>query len=157
MQMHKQDPEGNSDNSATTASLDKTANAGMSREDFAAYVQAFNTQDPEIFARKYFTPDVTFERRDHRITRGMEQYIKEYYASHDGLTEVLNPQRVLIDGNNIAMEVNVDFAATKDQPNFIIQPMRAGDKLMVKLFVFYTIRAGRIAHVKSARWNPGQS
>lgn len=131
--------------------------AAMTRERFDEYVEAFNTQDPDRFALEFFAPEITFERRDHRFSYGRDQYIAEYRASHDGLIELLRPQRVLIDGDNVAMEVNVEFAAEKDQPDFIIEPMRAGAKLLVKLAVFYTVRDGRFIYVKSFRWNPGQS
>jgi hypothetical protein len=33
------------------------------------------------------------------------------------------------------MEANIDFAARKDRPT-IIQPLKAGDQLMMKLFLF---------------------
>ncbi|WP_405970494.1 nuclear transport factor 2 family protein [Streptomyces sp. NBC_00988] len=129
---------------------------GMTRERFAAYIEAFNSQDPDRFALEFFDPDITFERRDRRFTRGRDQYVAEYRASHDGLLEILRPQRVLFDGESIAMEVNVDFVAEKDQPDFIILPMSAGESIVVKLGVFYTVRDGRITYVKSFRWNPGQ-
>jgi SnoaL-like domain len=123
---------------------------------FADYVAGFNSQDVDRFAPRFYAPEIVFERKDHRFTRGRDQYIAEYHASHAGLTEVLRPVRVLVDGNQIAAELNVDFVATKDQPNFIIMPLKAGDRFTVKMFAFYTVVNGKFTYIKVSRWNPGQ-
>ncbi len=123
---------------------------------FNDYVRAFNSQRVDNFAMRFYAPDIIFERKDRRFTLGRDKYIAEYHASHDGLTEVLRPARVLVDGNQIAAELNVDFVATKDQPNFIIMPVKAGDRFMVKMFAFYTVENGKFTSIKVSRWNPGQ-
>ena len=143
-----------------TVSLAANVFAGESKEElhklFSDYVAGFNLQDVDAFAATFYAPSIIFERKNHRFTRGRDKYIEEYHASHDGLVEILRPQRILVEGNNIAAELNVDFVATKDQPNFIIMPLKAGDKFTVKMFAFYTVEDGRFTYIKVARWEPGQ-
>jgi hypothetical protein len=122
---------------------------------FAQYVAAFNSQNPKLFTSEFFSPNIIFHRNNNRDTHGRDAYVAEYIGMHDGLREILHPQKVVIDGDLVAAELNVEFRATKDQPHFILRPVKAGDVFIVKMFVFYETKDGKIQSITDAHWTPG--
>ena len=76
---------------------------------------------------------------------------------HDGVREILRPQIVTQDEHSIQAEIDIDFHALADRPHYPIQPLKKGDLVTVKFFCVYTLREGRIAALKTARWPVGRA
>jgi hypothetical protein len=73
-----------------------------------------------------------------------------------GVREVMRPQNVLQREDLLFAELDMDFHATKERPDFPFGHLLPGDLVTVKFFVTYRLRAGRIVELKSMTWPPGK-
>jgi hypothetical protein len=74
---------------------------------------------------------------------------------HDGVREILRPQIVAQDARYVLAEIDIDFHALDDRPNYPTQPLKKGDLVTVKFFCVHTIRGNQISQLKTARWPVG--
>ena len=59
---------------------------------------------------------------------------------------------VLRDEKHIFAEIDMDFHALVDKPDFLFKPLRKGEFTTVKFFVLYCLRGGKVAHLKASTW-----
>jgi SnoaL-like domain len=121
--------------------------------DYARYIQAFNTGDDEKLVREFFTDDVIFQSGP-RLMHGKEQLLEFLNRAHQGIREIIRAQLVLRDENHIFAEIDMDFHATADKPDFLFGGLKQGEFTTVKFFVLYLLRDGKIAHLKASTWPP---
>jgi hypothetical protein len=67
----------------------------------------------------------------------------------------MRPKMLMEDGDHIFVEIDMDFTATRDRPDFQFGALKTGEFLTVKFFVQYTLRDGKVAYLKSMTWPPG--
>ncbi len=121
---------------------------------FADYMAAFNRYDDEALVRDFWTEDCVMasgsgERRGH-------QAMLEFLAwAHDGILETMRPQKVTEAPGHIFAEIDMDFTATRDRPDFLFGPLKTGETVTVKFFADYTTRDGKVAHLTTSTWPPG--
>jgi ketosteroid isomerase-like protein len=118
---------------------------------FAHYVSVFNSGDDARLVRDYYTEDCIFQTGT-RVVEGRAQLLEFLKWAHDGIREIMRPQVSLRDENHIFAEVDMDFHATRDRPDFLFGPLRHGELLTVKFLVLYTLRDGKVAHLKAGTW-----
>ena len=119
--------------------------------DYRRYIQAFNTgADAELVA-EWFTQDCIFQSGP-RLLQGRQALLEFLQWAHDGIREIIRAQTVLQDEHHLFAEIDMDFHATRDRPDFLFGPLRQGEFLTVKFFVLYRLRDGKVAHLKSATW-----
>jgi hypothetical protein len=121
--------------------------------DFATYIRAFNTGDDAALVRDFYAPDVHFQSGP-RILRGADELLQFLNWAHDGIREIIRAQTVLRDENHIFAEIDMDFHATKDKPDFTFGALKKGEFTTVKFFVLYGLRDGKVARFKAATWPP---
>jgi len=121
--------------------------------DYAAYIQAFNAGNDAALVKNFFTQDTLFESGP-RVMKGADELLKFLNWAHDGIREIIRAQVVLRDANHIFAEIDMDFHATVDKPDFTFGPLRKGEFTTVKFFVLYQLRDGKVAHLKAATWPP---
>jgi ketosteroid isomerase-like protein len=121
--------------------------------DFADYIRTFNTGDDAALVRDFYAPDVHFQSGP-RILRGADELLQFLNWAHDGIREIIRPQTVLRDENRIFAEIDMDFHATKDKPDFTFGALQKGEFTTVKFFVLYSLRDGKVARFKAATWPP---
>ena len=119
--------------------------------DYARYIQAFNSGDDAQLVEEWFTEDCIFEGSTRRY-EGRKGLLEFLTWAHDGIRELIRAQVVLQDENNLFAEIDMDFVATRDRPDFLFGALKQGEFLTVKFFVVYTFRDGKISHLKSATW-----
>jgi ketosteroid isomerase-like protein len=119
------------------------------------YENLFNTGDDAALVAKYFDDDVIFTGGA-REYRGKAQLKAFLDWAHDGVREVMRPQNVLQQGDLLFAEVDMDFHASKERPEFPFGALRAGDLVTVKFFVTYRLRAGKVVELKSMTWPPNK-
>lgn len=122
----------------------------MTRDDFAAYVAAFNRNDYLGFGRWYHD-DIIVELPG-RTLRGREAVLDFYRAVKARIRETLAIGQVVLDADGIAAELDTEFHCLADAPDFVVRPMLAGETIRLVSFVLYRLRDGRIAHIRSARF-----
>jgi len=117
--------------------------------DFSDYIRAFNTGDDAALVRNFYAPDVHFQSGP-RILRGADELLQFLNWAHDGIREIIRAQTVLRDENRIFAEIDMDFHATKDKPDFTFGALKKGEFTTVKFFVLYSLREGKVARFKAA-------
>ena len=121
---------------------------------FADYMAAFNRYDDEALIREFWTEDCVMQSGS-RICRGHEG-MREFLAwAHDGILETMRPQAVVESGDRIFAEIDMDFTATRDRPDFAFGALKSGDTVTVKFFAHYLTRGGKVARLHTATWPPG--
>jgi hypothetical protein len=68
----------------------------------------------------------------------------------------MRPQNVLQQGDLLFAEVDMDFHATRERPDFPFGHLQPGDSITVKFFVTYRLRNGKVVELKSMTWPPGK-
>ncbi len=121
--------------------------------DYAKYIQAFNSGDDAALVRDFFAPDTRFQSGA-RVLQGAAELLKFLHWAHDGIREIIRAQTVLRDEKHIFAEIDMDFHATVDKPDFTFGPLKQGEFTTVKFFVLYTLRDGKVAQLQAATWPP---
>jgi ketosteroid isomerase-like protein len=121
--------------------------------DYTEYVAAFNAGDDAALVKRFFTEDVMFQSGA-RVLRGADELLKFLSWAHDGIREIIRAQLVLRDENHIFAEIDMDFHATRDKPDFVFGALRQGEFTTVKFLVVYYLRDGKVAHLKASTWPP---
>jgi ketosteroid isomerase-like protein len=123
--------------------------------DYKAYETLFNTGDDAALVERYFDDGVRFSggSRDYQGKSELKAFLD---WAHDGVREVMRPQNVLQQGDLVFAEVDMDFHATKERPEFPFGHLRPGDIVTVKFFVTYRLKNGKVIELKSMTWPPGK-
>lgn len=122
--------------------------------DYQAYEALFNTGDDAALVERFFAPDCVMASANGE-RRGRAELLEFLTWAHDGVREVMRPQRVLSDDGVLFAEVDMDFHASRHRPDFPFGEMHPGDLRTVKFFVTYRLDAdGLIAELKSMTWPP---
>ncbi len=114
--------------------------------DYARYVVDFNTNEDANLVSRYFCEDAVWysvggERHGHDAIKSALALL------HDGVQERMRPQVILQSETNVMAEVDMDFRATADRPDFPLGPMHAGDVITVKVLASYALRGDRISRL----------
>lgn len=122
--------------------------------DFREYERRFNAGEDEALVDEYYAEDCEFVGTT-RYVKGRAG-LKAFLAwAHDGVREVMRPQLVIEDKDHLFVEVDMDFHATKERPDFPFGHLQPGDLVTVKFFVTYHFDAqGKIRRLNSATWPP---
>lgn len=123
--------------------------------DYDAYVACFNTGDDAALVDRFFCDDVVFTSGA-RAYRGRDELTAFLAWAHDGVREVMRPQLVLRDDDHIFAEIDMDFHALAERPEFPFGHLHPGDMVTVKFFATYRLRGGRVAELKAMTWAPGK-
>jgi sulfur carrier protein ThiS len=122
----------------------------MNKQMFRDYIDCFNRDDFAGFSR-YYTDDVVLELPKKEL-RGPQAIVDFYRVVKARIRETLQINEVVADDEGLAAEVDTEFLALEDWPDFIVRPVKKGDSIRIVSFVHYKIRDGRFAHIKSARF-----
>jgi ketosteroid isomerase-like protein len=123
--------------------------AGMTAERFAAYIDAFNRDDYGAFG-DYYHEDVVLVIAGKRELRG-RQAIFDFYRNVKSQTQrTIEVNNVITRGNQLAAELQSEFVALQDLPDFAAGPMKKGGRIFINTVVLYELRDGRFAHIRSA-------
>lgn len=122
----------------------------MNKQMFRDYIDCFNRDDFAGFSR-YYTDDVLLELPGKEL-RGPQAIVEFYRVVKARIRETLQINEIVADEEGLAAEVDTEFLALEDWPDFIVRPVKKGDSIRIVSFVHYRIRDGRFAHIKSARF-----
>jgi hypothetical protein len=133
----------------------------MNKEMFRDYIDCFNRDDFPGFSR-YYVEDVVLELPQKQLI-GPQAIVDFYKIVKARIRETLKINEIVVDAEGLAAEVDTEFYALQDWPEFIVRPVKfergvpplvIPPKAIASImsFVHYKIRAGRFAHIKSARF-----
>ena len=129
--------------------------------DFYKYIETFNSGDDKEMVDRFWVDDlvVATGQGDEGNEEGIlatdkESWLKFLAFAHDGIREIMRIQVLIENKDNIFAEIDMDFHASKDRPDYPFGPLKAGDLITVKMFCLYFIRDDKIAKLKMASWPP---
>ena len=116
--------------------------------DYDEYIALFNTGDDEALVARFYDEDVIFAGAN-RDGRGRQALLRFLHWAHDGVREIMRPQHVLQQGDMLFADIDMDFHASKERPEFPFGHLHPGDLVSVKFFVTYRTRDERVVELKS--------
>jgi hypothetical protein len=122
----------------------------MDKSQFHDYIDSFNRNDFEGFA-KYYADDVLLELPSKQL-HGRQAIVEFYREVKARVRETLQIKQVVCDDEGLAAEVATEFFGLEDWPDFIAGPLGKGESIRIVSFVMYRIRNGKFAHIRSARF-----
>lgn len=121
----------------------------MTKDDVRAYLDAFNRKDFEGFGR-FYADDVRLDVG--RFVRLGRQAILDFYRDvARTCDERLTLKRIVMDAEGAAIELDTEFKALADHPDFIAGPLVPGQSIFITSFIFYTIKDDRFVDIKARR------
>jgi ketosteroid isomerase-like protein len=135
------------DESAPDMQHDSNAVA-MSAERFAAYIDAFNRDDYRTFG-DYYDEGVVLVIAGKRELRGRQAIFDFYETVKSQTRRVIQVKGFVSSGNLIAAELESEFEALTDLPDFTAGPMKKGGRIYINTVVLYELHDGRFARIRS--------
>lgn len=125
----------------------------MAEFDFDRYLEAFNSGQEDASLGHFFTEDLIVES-PFGVLQGRDAWIGALEGVHDGVRERLTPRLVVRDGDDMMAELDGEFTASADKPDFMHGPLRRGETLRVRFFAVYRFRDQQITRLALAWWPP---
>jgi hypothetical protein len=126
--------------------------------DFYKYAETFNSGDDKAMLDQFWVDDlVVYSARGDEagvLASGKDNFLKFLNRVHDGVREIMRIQFLIQNENNIFAEIDMDFHASKERPDYPFGPLKPGDFITVKMLTIYFLRGDRIAKLKMASWPP---
>jgi hypothetical protein len=125
---------------------------------FYKYAEAFNSGDDKAMVDAFWVDDLEVwsgrGAKAEKIASGKESFLKFLNFAHNGVREIMRVQTLIQHPDNIFAEIDMDFHATKDRPDYPFGHLKPGDFMTVKMFCLYDLRGDRLARLKMAAWAP---
>lgn len=128
-----------------------TPSEGMSEARFRAYIDAFNRDDYSSFG-DYYTEDVVLVIAGKTELRGRQAIFDFYKIAKSQTRRTIQVNKVITAPNHLAAELQSEFLALEDLPDFVAGPMKKGGRIFINTFVFYNLRDGKFARIRSAEF-----
>jgi hypothetical protein len=128
-----------------------TPSVGMSEERFRAYMDAFNRDDYAAFG-DYYAEDVVLVIAGKTELRGRQAIFDFYKTVKSQTRRTIQINKVITAPNHLAAELQSEFLALEDLPSFSAGPMKKGGRIFINTFVFYDLRDGKFARIRSAEF-----
>jgi hypothetical protein len=122
---------------------------GMTADRFAAYIDAFNRDDYGSFG-DYYQDGVVLTIAGKRELRGRQAIFDFYRAVKSQTRRTIEINNVVTVGNQLAAELQSEFVALQDLPDFAAGPMKKGGRIFINTVVLYELRDGKFARIRSA-------
>jgi hypothetical protein len=123
----------------------------MSATQFAAYIDAFNRDDYAAFGA-YYDENVVLVIAGKQELRGRQAIFDFYRRVKAQTRRTIQINKVILAPNRIAAELQSEFLALEDIPDFVAGPMRRGGRIFINTFVFYELVEDRFVRIRSAQW-----
>ena len=116
---------------------------------FRAYLQAFNMSDWEAL-RDYYAPDVRLVIGNGTELDGRDAIIDFYSRVKQQTLRTIEIVQCFADGQTLAAEIESEFLAIEDAPDFAVRPMARGDRYYLNSFVFYDFEGAHYTRIRAA-------
>jgi ketosteroid isomerase-like protein len=114
-----------------------------------AYMAAFNASDYDAL-RTYYADDVVLVIGNGTELRGIQAIVDFYRDVKANTKRTIKILRTFPGRDGIAAELESEFLAMEDVPDFTSGPMRKGDRLYINSFVVYDVQGGRYTRIRAA-------
>jgi hypothetical protein len=121
----------------------------MTAAEFAAYIEAFNRGDYGEFSA-WYDPEVVLVIGGRHELRGPAEICDFYRRVRAQTRRTIRVRNILSGPDRIAAELESEFEALEDIPDFAAGPLKNGDRMLLHTVVLYELRNGRFLRVRSA-------
>jgi ketosteroid isomerase-like protein len=122
---------------------------GLPPAEFASYIDAFNRNDYAGFAG-YYAPDVALVIAGKHELLGREAIIEFYRLVKATTRRTITVNRLITTPHAIAAELQSEFLALQDLPDFTAGAMRGGERVFINTVVIYDLEDGKFSRIRSA-------
>jgi ketosteroid isomerase-like protein len=123
--------------------------SAMSAEHFSAYIDAFNRDDVPTYG-DYYDDNVVLVLAGKTELRGRKAIFDFYETVKSQTRRTLQINKFVATPNHLAVELQSEFLALQDLPEFTAGPMSKGGRIFINTFVLYDLRDGKFARIRSA-------
>jgi len=122
----------------------------MTQEDrFRAYMAAFNAHDWANLLPHY-APDVRLTIGNGTELVGRDAIVRFYSKVIAETCRTIEIKQCFVDGQMLAAELESEFLAIADAPDFAVRPMHKGDRFYINSFVIYEFEGDQYTRIRSA-------
>ncbi len=118
----------------------------MRIEKINEYYETYAAEDLDAVS-PFYSDDVVFEFRGEKY-EGKEAVFAWFRDLQQTFHEVINPLNIMIDGDNVAAEIESEFEARVELPDFYGNELKEGDKIKIKFAVFYDTRDDQFCYIR---------
>lgn len=129
----------------------KKCAVGMTEERFRTYIDAFNRDDYSSFG-DYYDEDVVLVIAGKTELKGRQAIFDFYKTVKSQTKRTIEVNKVITAPNHLAAELQSEFLALEDLPDFTAGAMKKGGRIFINTFVFYDLRDGKFARIRSAEF-----
>ena len=123
----------------------------MTRDEFDAYIDAFNRDDFDGFS-KYYAEDVEFNLGDRKQIIGRQGIVDFYRQVKAHFREELTIIDLVVTPDRIALHNGTVFTTIADWPDFELWPTMKGDVRRIESINLYEVENDKFTRIKSARY-----
>jgi hypothetical protein len=117
---------------------------------FRDYIAAFNAHD-YVRLVDYYDPEVRLTIGNGTELRGRQAIVDFYRNVNDATTRQIEILQAWSDGAIVAAEIQSEFLALRDAPDFTSGPMARGDRYYLNSFALYDLgRDRRFTRIRAA-------
>lgn len=116
---------------------------------FRAYLRAFNASDWDAL-RGFYTPDIRLVIGNGTELIGRETIVEFYGKVKQQTRRTIETVQCFADGETLAAEIESEFLAIEDAPDFAARPMARGDRYYLNSFVFYDFVGEHYTRIRAA-------
>ncbi|MBL8552142.1 MAG: nuclear transport factor 2 family protein [Hyphomonadaceae bacterium] len=116
---------------------------------YRAYIAAFNRHDYDELV-SFYDPDVVLVIGNGTEMRGRQAIVDFYRNVNDATTRQIEVLDAFVDGATLAAEIQSEFLALRDAPDFASGPMARGDRLYLNSFAFYELNGDLYSRIRAA-------
>jgi hypothetical protein len=121
----------------------------LSPAQFASYIEAFNQNDDSLFAQ-YYGPEVKLVIAGKHELHGRDAIVSFYRSVKATTRRTIRVNRLITTAHAIAAELESEFLALQDLPDFTAGAMRKGERMYINTVVLYDLEDGKFARIRSA-------
>lgn len=116
---------------------------------FRAYLRAFNANDWDAL-RGFYAPDVRLVLGNGTELTGREAILDFYGKVKQQTRRTIEVLQCFADGETLAAEIESEFLAIEDAPDFAVRPMARGARYYLNSFVFYDFEGDHYTRIRAA-------
>jgi len=119
------------------------------RASYESYIAAFNARQMDAFTR-FYAQDVRMYLGARAPIEGRQGIVAWYETAWRSIHEHCTVRRFIMDGSGVAAELETEFRAIADWPDFPSGPLLEGDRFVRIGFIHYDIQGGYFTRVATA-------
>jgi ketosteroid isomerase-like protein len=122
---------------------------GLSPEKFADYIDAFNRNDSARYV-SYYAPDVRLVVAGKHELIGSQAILDFYRPVKATTRRTIKINRLITTPRAMAAELESEFVALQDLPDFTAGALRKGERMHINTVVIYDLVDGKFSRIRSA-------